>query len=102
MAVGMACVVGYSNLPGSRWTPSRQRIRYAGFPAIRTITDFDFTAQPALDRAQISRLGAGGWLAEARSIVLLGPLQRSGIDTNAAGNRDYRFLSLGLPGHRCT
>ena len=52
---------------------ARQRIRYAGFPAIKTITDFDFTAQPAIDRAQIARLEAGGWLAEARNIVLLGP-----------------------------
>ena len=33
---------------------ARQRIRYAGFPAIKTITDFDFTAQPAVDRAQIA------------------------------------------------
>jgi DNA replication protein DnaC len=41
----------------------RQRIRDAGFPAIKTITDFDFTAQPAVDRAQIARLEAGGWLA---------------------------------------
>lgn len=38
---------------------ARQRIRYAGFPAIKTITDFDFTAQPALDRAQIARLEGG-------------------------------------------
>lgn len=52
---------------------ARQRIRYAGFPAIKTITDFDFTAQPAVDRAQIARLEAGGWLSEARNIVLLGP-----------------------------
>ena len=52
---------------------ARQRIRYAGFPAIKTITDFDFTAQPGVDRAQIARLEAGGWLAEARNIVLLGP-----------------------------
>jgi len=52
---------------------ARQRIRYAGFPAIKTITDFDFTAQPAVDRAQIARLEAGGWLAEARNIVLIGP-----------------------------
>jgi DNA replication protein DnaC len=52
---------------------ARQRIRYAGFPAIKTITDFDFTAQPALDRAQIARLEGGGWLAEARNVVLLGP-----------------------------
>ena len=33
----------------------------------------DFTAQPGLDRAQIARLEGGGWLAEARNIVLLGP-----------------------------
>lgn len=52
---------------------ARQRIRYAGFPAIKTINDFDFTAQPAVDRAQIARLEGGGWLAEARNIVLLGP-----------------------------
>ena len=51
---------------------ARQRIRYAGFPAIKTITDFDFTAQPAVDRAQIARFVAGGWLAEVRNIVLLG------------------------------
>lgn len=53
---------------------ARQRIRYAGFPAIKTITDFDFTAQPAVDRAQIARLEAGAdWLTGARNIVLLGP-----------------------------
>lgn len=52
---------------------ARQRIRYAGFPAIKTITDLDFTAQPSLDRAQIARLEGGGWLTEARNIVLLGP-----------------------------
>jgi hypothetical protein len=34
---------------------ARQRIRYAGVPAIKTITDFDFTASPALDRGQIAR-----------------------------------------------
>ena len=52
---------------------ARLRIRGAGFPSIKTITDFDFTAQPAVDRAQIARLEAGGWLAEAHNIVLLGP-----------------------------
>jgi DNA replication protein DnaC len=61
---------------------ARQRIRYAGFPAIKTITDFDFTAQPTLDRAQIARLEAGGWLAEARNIVLLGPGVIAGFRRN--------------------
>jgi DNA replication protein DnaC len=49
------------------------RNRYPGFPSIKTITDFDFTAQPGLDRAQIARPEGGGWLTEARNIVLLGP-----------------------------
>jgi len=52
---------------------AQQRIRQAGFPAVKTITDFDFTAQPHVDRAQVARLEGGGWLAEARNIVLLGP-----------------------------
>lgn len=52
---------------------ARQRIQYAGSPAIKAIADFDFTDQPAVDRAQIAGLEGGGWLAEARNIVLLGP-----------------------------
>lgn len=52
---------------------ARLRIKAAGFPAVKTITDFDFTAQPGLDRTQIARLEGGGWLAEARNVVLLGP-----------------------------
>ncbi|MDJ0396390.1 ATP-binding protein [Rhodococcus sp. G-MC3] len=54
---------------------ARLRIRGAGFPAIKTVTDFDFIAQPGVDRGQIARLEAGGWLAEARNVVLLGPAQ---------------------------
>lgn len=42
---------------------ARLRIRGAGFPGIKTITDFDFPAQPAVDRAQIARLEAGDWLS---------------------------------------
>ncbi|MDV8079540.1 ATP-binding protein [Rhodococcus sp. IEGM 1370] len=52
---------------------ARLRIKGAGFPAIKTVTDFDFTAQPGVDRGQIARLEGGGWLAEARNVVLLGP-----------------------------
>ena len=68
-----------TSVPYSPWNQcraesgARQRIRHAGFPAIKTISDFDFTAQPSIDRAQIARLEAGGWLAEARNTVLLGP-----------------------------
>jgi DNA replication protein DnaC len=48
------------------------RIRAAGFPARKTLEDFDFDAQPAV-RAQVGSLASGGFLTEARNIVLLGP-----------------------------
>jgi DNA replication protein DnaC len=48
------------------------RIRAAGFPACKTLDDFDFDAQPAV-RQQIAALASGAFLAEARNIVLLGP-----------------------------
>lgn len=48
------------------------RIRAAGFGAVKTLEDFDFDAQPAV-RAQIAVLASGGFLTEARNVVLLGP-----------------------------
>jgi DNA replication protein DnaC len=48
------------------------RIRAAGFPARKTLEDFDWDPQPAI-RQQAAALASGGFLAEARNIVLLGP-----------------------------
>jgi DNA replication protein DnaC len=48
------------------------RIRAAGFPARKTLEDFDWDAQPAI-RQQVAALASGGFLTEARNIVLLGP-----------------------------
>jgi DNA replication protein DnaC len=48
------------------------RIRAAGFPARKTIEEFDWDAQPAV-RQQIAALASGGFLTEARNVVLLGP-----------------------------
>ena len=48
------------------------RIRAAGFGSRKTIEEFDFDAQPAL-RQQIASLASGGFLTEARNVVLLGP-----------------------------
>jgi DNA replication protein DnaC len=48
------------------------RIRAAGFPALKTLEDFDWDAQPTI-RQQIAQLTSGGFLLEARNIVLLGP-----------------------------
>jgi DNA replication protein DnaC len=48
------------------------RIRAAGFGTRKTLEDFDFDAQPAV-RNQIAALASGGFLTEARNVVLLGP-----------------------------
>src|SRR5688572_15262370 len=48
------------------------RIRAAGFGARKTIEEFDWDAQPAV-RQQVAALASGGFLAEARNVVLLGP-----------------------------
>ena len=48
------------------------RIRAAGFGARKTIEEFDWDAQPAV-RQQIASLASGGFLTEARNVVLLGP-----------------------------
>src|SRR4029078_9308062 len=48
------------------------RIRAAGFPARKTLEDFDWDTQPAT-RQQIASLASGALLHEARNVVLLGP-----------------------------
>lgn len=49
-----------------------QRIRWAGFPARKTLDDFDWDHQPAA-RQQLTALASGAFLTEARNVVLLGP-----------------------------
>lgn len=51
---------------------SELRIRAAGFPARKTLEDFDWDAQPG-SRQQVAALASGGFLTEARNVVLLGP-----------------------------
>jgi len=48
------------------------RIRAAGFPARKTLEDFNWDTQPAT-RQQIASLASGAFLTEARNVVLLGP-----------------------------
>src|SRR3954466_12542673 len=51
---------------------ARLRIRAAGFGTRKTREEFDFDAQSAV-RQQVAALASGGFLAEARNVVLLGP-----------------------------
>ena len=48
------------------------RIKQARFPARKTLEEFDWDAQPAV-RQQVAALASGGFLTEARNVVLLGP-----------------------------
>lgn len=48
------------------------RIRAAGFGAVKTLEDFDWDQQPTI-RNDVAALASGGFLAEARNVVLLGP-----------------------------
>ncbi|MCK3769774.1 IS21-like element helper ATPase IstB [Microbacterium aerolatum] len=51
---------------------ARLRIRAAGFPAVKTVEDFDWDQQSAV-RQQVASLASGAFLLEARNVVLLGP-----------------------------
>jgi DNA replication protein DnaC len=48
------------------------RIKAAGFASRKTLDDFDWDAQPTT-RQQLGALASGGFLTEARNVVLLGP-----------------------------
>jgi len=49
------------------------RIRAAGFPARKTLEEFVFDHQPGVRRDDIAPLAVGGYLAQARNVVFLGP-----------------------------
>jgi DNA replication protein DnaC len=49
------------------------RIRAAGFPARKSLEDFNFDHQPSADRNLIAHLGTGVFLSEGKNVVLLGP-----------------------------
>jgi DNA replication protein DnaC len=52
---------------------ARQRIRHAGFPAPKTLEDFDFTAQPGAGKPLITHLAQLAWVDEAANVCFLGP-----------------------------
>jgi DNA replication protein DnaC len=48
-------------------------LHFAKFPCRKRLEDFDFAAQPGLDRRLVEELATGRFLAEGRNVVLLGP-----------------------------
>ena len=45
----------------------------ARFPFVRTLDDFDFEAQPAIDPKQVRELATCRWIGNGDSLLLLGP-----------------------------
>ena len=50
-----------------------RRTKAATFREARTLEDFDFTFNPTIKRPQIYDLAAGGFIEQARDLLLLGP-----------------------------
>jgi DNA replication protein DnaC len=48
-------------------------LQFAKFPYLKRLDEFDFTAQPGLDRRIIDELATGRFLDEGRNVILLGP-----------------------------
>lgn len=48
-------------------------LKFANLPHHKRLEDFDFAAQPGLDRRLIDELATGHFLADGRNVILLGP-----------------------------
>jgi DNA replication protein DnaC len=70
-------------------------LKFARFPYRKRLEDFDFAAQPGLDRRVVDELATGRFLHEGRNVVLLGP---SGV------GKTHLAIALGMRtaelGHR--
>lgn len=51
---------------------TQRRLKSAGFPQLKSLDDFDFTAQPSLNRALILELGRCEFVTKRESVILLG------------------------------
>jgi DNA replication protein DnaC len=49
------------------------RLRFASFPAHKTLEQFDFDAQPSLDRRLVDELATLRFIAEKANVLLIGP-----------------------------
>src|SRR3954464_11423077 len=75
----------------------RGRLRFARYPVYKTLAQFDFDFQPALDRQLVAELSTLRFVEEHRNVLLLGPpgVGKShlaialGIAATEAGSRTY-------------
>jgi DNA replication protein DnaC len=77
-------------------------LQFAHFPYLKRLADFDFDAQPGLDRRLIEELATGRFLQEGRNIVFLGPpgvgkthlAIALGVTTAELGHRVYYTTAI--------
>ncbi len=75
----------------------RGRLRFARYPVIKTLAEFDFDFQPGLDRKLIAELSTLRFVEERRNVILLGPpgvgkthlAIALGVAVTAAGYQTY-------------
>lgn len=53
---------------------AKQRLQEARFPARKTLDQFDFGAQPGLDREKLMRLSRCEWVGAKQPVLLAGPV----------------------------
>lgn len=79
-------------------------LKFAKFPYLKRLEDFDFSAQTSIDRRLIDELANGRFLKEGRSVVLLGPPGVGkthlaiglGVRTAQLGHRVYFTTAMDL------
>jgi DNA replication protein DnaC len=52
---------------------ARMRVRHAAFPALKTLDDFDWTAQPAAEKPLVMHLAQLAWIEERANVCFFGP-----------------------------
>jgi DNA replication protein DnaC len=62
-----------AEVEATRARRARTRLRYAHYPVLKTLAEFDFDFQPSLDRKLVAELSTLRFVEERRNVVLLGP-----------------------------
>jgi len=74
---------------------SERRIRAAGFPRAKTLREFDFAANPAIDPAVINTLATCDWVTKSQPLCLIG---------DSGTGKSHLLIALGteaaMKGHR--
>jgi DNA replication protein DnaC len=52
---------------------ARMRIRHAGFPALKSLDDFDWAAQPSAEKPLVLHLAQLAWIEERANVCFFGP-----------------------------